>query len=203
MRLSNSQIRAKAREVLGDGIFSNNWLIAILISFVVGVIIAAASSISAGIGTILVIGPLYLGLNLAFLKLARGEGIKFETAFVGLNDFGSNLILGFMQSLLIFLWSLLCFIPGIIKTYAYSMAFFIKADHPEYGWRECLTESDRMMNGHKMDYFCLQLSFIGWMIVGYLVCGIGTLWVTAYMSTANAIFYDELKRAESGVYTAE
>ena len=196
MRLTNSEIRAKARQALGGQIFAGPWLTALLISLAIGAILAAASGISYGIGSVLLTGPLYLGLNLAYLKLVRGEEMKFETAFAGCNDFGSNFVLGIMQSLLIFLWSLLCYIPGIIKGYAYSMAFFIKADHPEYGWRECLNESERMMNGHKMDYFLLQLSFIGWTIVGTLACGIGTLWVTAYISASNAVFYDELKKSE-------
>jgi len=203
MRLTNSEIRAKARAALGGQIFSNTWLTALLISLVIGAVLGAANSISCGVAVFLLTGPLYLGLNLAYLKLARGEEMKFENAFAGMNDFGSNLVLGFMQMLLVSLWSLLCFIPGIIKGYAYSMTYFIKADHPEYGWRECLNESERMMKGHKMDYFCLELSFLGWIIVGTLACGIGTLWVTPYMSTANAIFYEELKRAEFGFSTAE
>ena len=95
--------------------------------------------------------------------------------------------------------TILCCIPGIIKAYAYSMAYFIKCDHPEYGWRECLDESEKMMNGNKWRFFCLNLSFIGWMIIGILTCGIGFMWSNAYMSTSNAIFYDELKR-EQGYY---
>lgn len=203
MRLTNSEIRAKARQVLGGQIFAGPWLTALLISLVIGAVLAAASGISYGIGSFLLTGPLYLGLNLAYLKLVRGEEVKLGTAFAGCDDFGSNFVLGLMHSLLIFLWSLLCYIPGLIKGYAYSMAYFIKADHPEYGWRECLNESERMMNGHKMEYFRLQLSFVGWYIVGALVCGIGTLWVTAYMSAANAIFYEELKKSEIGFSSAE
>ena len=76
------------------------------------------------------------------------------------------------------------------------MTFYIKNDHPEYTATEAITESRRMMDGHKMDFFLLQLSFIGWWIVGVLCFGIGTLWVQAYNETANAIFYEELKAKE-------
>ena len=58
------------------------------------------------------------------------------------------------------------------------------------------------MKGHKMQYFLLNLSFIGWMIVGSALFGVGTLWVTAYMSTASAVFYEELVAADSG-YVSE
>ena len=53
-----------------------------------------------------------------------------------------------------------------------------------------------MMNGHKWQLFCLELSFLGWMIVGVLCLGIGTLWVTPYMWVAEANFYEDLKRLE-------
>ena len=49
-----------------------------------------------------------------------------------------------------------------------------------------------MMQGHKWKLFCLQLSFIGWAIVGSLCFGIGTLWVQAYVQAATAAFYEEL-----------
>ena len=43
-----------------------------------------------------------------------------------------------------------------------------------------------------MRYFLLQLSFVGWYIVGLLCLGVGIFWVQSYVGTANAIFYEEL-----------
>ncbi len=77
------------------------------------------------------------------------------------------------------------------------MSFYIKADHPEYDWRQCINESKAMMYGHKWELFVLDLSFIGWMIVGALCLGIGTLWATAYQSAARAQFYESLKPVEA------
>ena len=48
------------------------------------------------------------------------------------------------------------------------------------------------MNGNKWKLFVLDLSFIGWYIVGMLACGIGTLWVVPYNEAARAEFYQEL-----------
>jgi uncharacterized membrane protein len=53
------------------------------------------------------------------------------------------------------------------------------------------------MNGYKMKFFLLRLSFLGWYIVGILTLGIGMLWVKPYVMTASAVFYDELKAAKS------
>ena len=48
------------------------------------------------------------------------------------SDFGQNFLIGLLTSIFTFLWGLLFVIPGIIKSYAYSLAYYIKADHPDY-----------------------------------------------------------------------
>ena len=87
-------------------------------------------------------------------------------------------------------------IPGIIKSCSYALTFYIRADNPSLSATEAITESRRMMDGYKMKYFMLQLSFIGWIIVGALCLGVGTLWVAAYMQTATAVFYEEVKASK-------
>lgn len=195
MNISNREIRAKARETLGKSIFSKTWLIAIAIGLIISGILAAANYISSGFATLFLSGPLYVGLNMAYLHITRGDKeVTIGSAFEGCYDFKSNLVLGLMHNLIIWLWSLLLIIPGIIKGFSYSMAYYIKADHPEYGWRECLEESEKMMKGYKLKYFLLNLSFIGWLLLSIVTFGLASFWVSAYMSTASAVFYDELKR---------
>ena len=55
-----------------------------------------------------------------------------------------------------------------------------------------------MMEGYRWKLFCLQLSFIGWFLVGALACGLGNLWVNPYQQASIANFY-EVRRAESGI----
>lgn len=190
-------IKNAAKQQLGGNIFSNKWMMALLVCFLVSIISGVAGSIPA-VGAIIVyvlVGPLQFGMSYVFLKLARtNEDIKIEDAFEGFKtDFSGVVVLGLMEVILTLLWSLLFIIPGIIKGYAYSMAFYVKADHPEYKWNECLSESQRIMNGHKLDLFILQLSFIGWEIVGMCACCIGLLWVEPYMQAAVANFYESIK----------
>ena len=196
MRLTNSEIRAKAREVLGGKIFDKSWLMALLACLVVDIIVSSASGITFGIGAIILAGPLYLGINKLFLNAVRtSEEIKVEKVFDGFKTFKESLVLSIMESIFIFLWSLLFIIPGIIKAYSYSMSLYILADHPEYTWKQCLDESRKMMKGHKWSLFCLQFSFIGWIIVSIFTLGVGLLWVTPYEQAATAAFYNELKAA--------
>ncbi len=192
--MTSSEIRAKARQQLGGKIFSNNWLLALVVCLIVEGIIGIASSLFF-VGSLIVTGPLYVGMATIFLSLIRkNESIKIEKCFSGFTkDFSRNLLVGILQILFVFLWSLLFIIPGIIMGLAYSMSFYIAHDHPEYDAKKCLDESKRLMKGHKGQLFCLMLSFIGWIIVGMLCCGIGLLWVIPYMQAAEANFYESIR----------
>ena len=190
--VTNSQIRARAREILGGKIFGEKWLAAVLIVFIFTVITSAASTIPGG--GIILLGPLSVGVVGAFLYIIRtGEKAKTEQMFTGFKDFGGNLVLGLMVTLFTVLWTLLFIIPGIVKGLSYSMAFYIKKDHPEYTWKQCIEESKQMTYGHKGQLFCLYLSFIGWEILGVLCLGVGLLWVTPYVYASTAEFYNQLK----------
>lgn len=189
---SNKVFRANARAQLGGGIFKNTWLMALVVCLIYDLIIGFASSLVIGI--ILVGGLLAYGLAHVFLDLVRGKDkIEIGDLFCGTGKFVDLLVLYLLYSLFLFLWTLLFIVPGIVKYYSYSMAFYIKNDHPEYDWKQCINESRRMMKGHKGQLFGLHLSFIGWILLSFLTCGIGLLWVMPYMHAAQANFYENLK----------
>ncbi len=189
---NNSELRRRAREQLGSNIFDSNWLYLILAVVVVGAILSAASALY--VGTILLVGPLTYGLTRVFVRYMREKKkADLNNLFDGFREnLGQTFLLGLLSSLFITLWSFLLIVPGIVKACSYAMAPYIQQDSDNKDWKYCLDRSREMMNGHKMDYFLLQLSFIGWMIVGVLCLGIGTLWVTVYLETAKANFYEEL-----------
>ena len=143
---------------------------------------------------LLLSGPLAYGLNRMFLKQARdNEDMVFADLFKGFSDdFVGNIVLALATTLFTSLWSLLFVIPGIVKAFAYSQVYYIKADHPDYDWKACINESKRLMQGHKGELFVLYLSFIGWFFVGALCLGIGTLWVEPYLEATKAHFYQNL-----------
>ena len=192
--MTRSEWKAAARARLGGGIFKDQWLMGVVFCLVVSAIVGAAGSILPGVGALVVTGPMLYAQKYAFLAQAReGRGIDLNDLFRGFrDDFGGTLLISLLSGLFIFLWSLLLFIPGIVKAYAYSMVYYVKADHPEYGWRECLDESQRLMTGHKWEKFVLDLRFFGWGIVGSLCLGVGTLWVMTYMAATEAQYYEYL-----------
>ena len=165
---------------------------------------------------ILVTGPLMLGLTIFFLALFRGHDVDAFDIFLGFEKFGKALGLLLYIGLFTFLWSLLFIIPGIIASIRYSQAFYILADDPTKGIKQCVEESKSMMRGNKAKYFWLTLSFIGWLLLacipGSIVAGIGNslsgsetmaavcamvgdlfaVPVTAYMMSTFAGFYEIL-----------
>jgi uncharacterized membrane protein len=201
--MANCELRARARQVLGGQIFKSEWLYALVVSLAAGAVISATSAIVIGL---LLIGIVEIGHGKYYLERSRGT-IKYDQIMVATDgvkgDVGSHVILGLLINVFIALWSLLFVIPGIVKSYSYAMAYYIKIDHPEYTPTQAIDESRRIMNGNKMKLFMLDLSFIGWMIVGSLCFGIGTLWVTAYMRAAHAEFYRDIIGDNTVVFAQE
>jgi len=97
------------------------------------------------------------------------------------------------RGVLTFLWFLLLIIPGIIKSYAYSMVPYILADNSNIGYQRALELSNNMTEGHKFDMFVLDLSFIGWYLLGGLLFGIGALFVRPYDDATKAELYMVLR----------
>ncbi|MCL5457095.1 DUF975 family protein [Loigolactobacillus coryniformis] len=105
------------------------------------------------------------------------------------------------------LWSLLFLIPGLIKSFSYSQAYLIYQDDRLAGQKPVtplatITRSRELMYGHKMDYFILMLSFLGWDILGVLTLGIGFLWIAPYQSATYAAFYNDLVQTKAQKQTA-
>ncbi len=180
--------RAAARSAL-----SLSWGQGVLVTFLL--LLASAVSgwlIPVGIVIIPIISWSY---TIIFLGVMRGEHIEAKHLTLGFNRMGKVWFLNFFMFLFVFLWTLLLIIPGIIKSFSYAMAPYILVDNPHMTPREAITESRRMMDGHKWELFCLNFSFIGWELLATLSLGIGYLWLTPYIYTANASFYENLRIA--------
>lgn len=87
----------------------------------------------------------------------------------------------------------LAIIIGVIATFMYAMVYYVRVDNPDMSVVQILKTSRKIMHGRKLDFFVLGISFIGWMIVCYITCGIGFLWLAPYMQACTAAFYDDAK----------
>ena len=84
-------------------------------------------------------------------------------------------------------------IPAFIVSLNYSQAFFILSDRPRLSVSAALAQSRHMIYGFRWKKFCLGWRFFGWMLLALLTCGIGFLWLSPYLATANAHFYDDIR----------
>ena len=193
----------------------NKWGNFVAITFVYGLIIGITQVLSGDkdspailhlIGLVLFILalPLTWGFQTLFLGAVRGGDATAKDMFEGYNKelFSRVLTTTLLYYVYVFLWSLLLLIPGCIKSYSYAMTPYILKDNPEMKNNAAIEESMRMMDGHKLELFLLDLSFIGWAILSILTCCIGFLWLVPYMNMARVNFYEDLKKASVEVKEA-
>ena len=84
-----------------------------------------------------------------------------------------------------------------ILTISLSQSLYLLIDHPNLRVIEAMKESMRLMKGRKMRYFLLELSFIGWILLGLLTLGIGLLWILPYITQTNTQFYLDLTQQQT------
>lgn len=146
---------------------------------------------------------LWIGFVACFLNMALKAKPSYARLFLGYRSieyFLKIVITEFLQCVMLLLWFLLLIVPGIMKSYSYTMTELVLIEHPEYTPLQAITASKEMMYGHRWEFFCLQARFWAWYLLCSVTLGIAALWVYPYYMTAKSKFYLELKeRAEAGV----
>jgi len=153
---------------------------------------------------IFVVIPLTIGKNRFFVQNRFGH-TQYDNVFSGFrHGYGSSVLTSFVTYLLIGLWSLLLFVPGIIKALEYSMVPFILSDNPNIDGSRARQISRMMTDGEKSNIFVLYLSFLGWCLIPFVadvavahfspVLGIalfciGMFFVESYISATFAELY--------------
>jgi uncharacterized membrane protein len=142
----------------------------------------------------LFIGPLItVGKNRFFLIGFTGDvDVKYLLSAFKREEFWGIFKCMFITKIKIFLWYLLLLIPGIIKSYEYSMIPYLLTKDSNLTSGEAIQISRGLTFGHKLDMFVLDLSFMGWYILGALLFGVGTFLVTPYYEATKARLYNIL-----------
>lgn len=119
---------------------------------------------------------------------------------IGLLCFGEKAAVIFLPIMLL---SLPLLVLSVIKVMDYEFIPYLLAEHPEMQRRDVFAASAALIRGHKGDVFVLGLSFIGWILLGMLCCGIGVIFVLPYMEATYAHAYAVLCRMfEQNRFTA-
>lgn len=100
--------------------------------------------------TVIVGGAVRLGYARFNLNLADGRDAALSDLASQKHRLWDGFCMNFLQGLYVALWSLLLFIPGVVKAYSYAMPPYIMAEHPGLTANEAITESRRIMDGQQV-----------------------------------------------------
>ena len=124
---------------------------------------------------------------ISYILIAVGISLYSTSLFVtystsAVNGYVFIAIIGFILLVVSSIWA-------TTKYYFYQLAFLISIENEDMSAEEAVTESQKAMTGKRASLFWLQLSFIGWAILGAISFGIGFLWIIPYVHCANIAFY--------------
>ena len=162
MKIERKEIKLSAKKHFK---LSYGWLL--LLELIHTVIGSVASSLS-----LLIVGPLNVGLTRAHIDASKEKEVTVPTYFSGFKNYGITLAAGLLVEVFTFLWSLLLIVPGIIKGLSYSLTYYILAVDDKIGPNEARKLSMQMMKGYKGQLFVLYLSFFGWALLSILTFGV-------------------------------
>lgn len=144
-------------------------------------------------------------LNDGFTNFSKSWGIAWHTFVRMLLPVVAIFIIAILMSILTVtsaktplfaLAGVVLYIATLIYTVSrsllYVVAYPIGYDNPELSSKDCVKKSEELMKGNRGNYFLLELSFIGWAILGTLTLCIGYLWLIPYMQVAMVCFYDRI-----------
>lgn len=82
------------------------------------------------------------------------------------------------------------FVSAIIGI-VFRFAVWLQFDYPELSTMDSLKQAWFLIKDRWFKYILLELSFIGWYILGFVFLFVGLLFVASYVNTASAAFYDQ------------
>ena len=167
-----------------EAIISNMPESAIIISFIILIgilIIAIAMTLASGA---VKLGYCRFNLNL----FTNEEKPSMHILFSRTGIIWKALWMEILNSLIVAVGCMLFIIPGIIIGLGISQSEYILAENPDLKATQAIKKSWEMMKGNKWSFFCLGLSFIGWIILSAFVPA-GGLFLAPYIEAANAAFY--------------
>lgn len=88
--------------------------------------------------------------------------------------------------------ALLQYVVMVWLVASFSQTYFLLLEDPEKKVFQCLAESYEMMKGRRLRFLLLQISFLGWYLLGYLSFGIGFIWILPYVTCTGAHFHLDL-----------
>lgn len=179
-RIDRRQLKADVKELLGTAQVSPRGMAALYLGLVLVLNLIdsfanqSAGSVISPVGlfvtilTTLLSAVLGVGFILYCMAIRRGERAEYLTLFDGFSFVGKIIVLELLQTLFIFLWSMLFVVPGIVAMYRYRFAVYNLCENPGISPMEALDMSKRQTWGYKGQLFILDWSYFGWILLAVL-----------------------------------
>lgn len=163
----------------------------VLVLFGIGLALSFVPFVVGLIVNTIISPPLYAGLFIVAHKLILEEPVEFGDFFKGFEKFGVFLAAGLVSSLLTFLGTLLCIIPGIYLGIAYSFTLLFIIDQGLEFW-PAMENSRKLVtrNFFPMFGFLLLLGLIN--LGGAILCGLGLLLTVPLTYCAMTVAYMDI-----------
>jgi uncharacterized membrane protein len=188
---ASNRVQSTTSEVTVEGAGVSPEQAAFIAAVVLGVIFTVG--IVGSIVHALLANPIEVGGRRFFEKNANDPTTQFNTMFEGFQDYGRVLVTMLIRDVFILLWTLLLIIPGAMKAYSYRLVPYLVKDRPELSPMEVLAESEALMRGNRWQAFVMDLSFLGWLLLGVVTLNLGNIfWTNPYMNATDAALYQEL-----------
>lgn len=176
------QVDAIVKNVI-PGYTGSTWAL-----FFVAVFIALMFSFAL---KVFVFNPIQVGCMKWYLKNRTEDKPKLRIlvdTFV--NGYLRTVWIMFLRDIFTFLWLCLFIVPGIIKSYEYRMIPYLLAENSELTYKEAFGMTKRLMDGNKMDTFVLDISFLPWILLSAITCGIiSVVYVMPYIALTDTELY--------------
>lgn len=161
-------------------IFQKKYYVPILLLNVISTIVQIV------IGLLVFIPLLIQGGFAMYFNLVVGRGASVSNSDTLLNSIGNgSFIVVLLVSIVVFFF-VVAVVSGI-----FDFAAWLKFDFPDMSIMDCVKNGWRLLKDRFGKYILLQLSFIGWLILGFMALVIGLLFVIPYINVTNAAFYDQ------------
>ena len=150
-------------------------------------------SVMALCWAIFVVYPLNVGRCRYFMESRQSLTPVSTVVSTFRRPYGNTIVVQLLTNLKIILGYILLIVPGVYWSYCYALVPYLLAENPYMTATRAMELSKEMMEGEKWNYFVLQLSFFGWLILCAFTLGIGGFFLEPYMQATYAEFYAAMR----------
>ena len=150
-------------------------------------------SVMALCWAIFVVYPLNVGRCRYFMESRQSLTPVSTVVSTFRRPYGNPIVVQLLTNLKIILGYILLIVPGVYWSYCYALVPYLLAENPYMTATRAMELSKEMMEGEKWNYFVLQLSFFGWLILCAFTLGIGGFFLEPYMQATYAEFYAAMR----------